>query len=150
MAKTFSLLIVSLLVCLPAVSAEPDRRFDDYGTVRWEDEKARLDNLAVYLKKSKDDVVYLLVVDSVGGCPGEASARAIRAKRYLTEHRGVPGNQVIWRREGYRHVITTTLVVVPKTTILEFPFLSILAPAGDGPMTRACRAKLSHIKKSRW
>ena len=72
MAKTFSLIIVSLLLCPPAVSAEPTRRFDDYGTVRWEDEKLRLDNLAVYLHESKDDVVYLLVVDGVGGCPGEA------------------------------------------------------------------------------
>src|SRR3982750_3116057 len=68
----------------------PTEVFDQYGgAIRWEDEKSRLDNFAIQLQQEEKVVGYILVFDAVGGCPGEAQARAIRAKRYVVEHRGI-------------------------------------------------------------
>ena len=152
MVDRFSLLILSLLLCFStAHGTPPNSPFDQYGAIRWEDEKARLDNFAIQLSQLKEYVGYIFVVDSSGGCRGEATARAIRAKRYVTEYRGVPWTQVIWRREGYRDDLSTTLIIAPKTMILGYPFLDTSGTAQvDGPMTRACRATLSRIRKSRW
>ena len=151
MVKTLSLLIVSLLLSVAAHGDSANSPFDRYGAIRWNDEKARLDNFAITLTHLNDHVGYIFVVDRSGGCPGEATARAMRAKRYLTEHRNIPWNQVIWRREGYRDELGTTLIIAPKTMILGYPFLDTSGVvAVDGPMTRACRATLSRIRKSRW
>lgn len=151
-ASKLSLLIASSLLCFStAHGGSVDRAFDQYGAIRWNDEKARLDNFAITLTHLNDHVGYIFVVDRSGGCPGEATARAMRAKRYLTEHRNIPWNQVIWRREGYRDDLETTLIIAPKTMILGYPILDTSGVvAVDGPMTRACRATLSRIRKSRW
>ena len=130
--------------------ASPTTPFDQYGTPRWEDEKARLDNLAIQLQNEKSLLAFILVLDKTGGCPGEAQARAIRAKRYVVEHRGVPWNRVIWRREGYRPDVQTSLILAPPGVQVPYPFYDSLSPAIDGPLTRACKNKLRQIKRSRW
>ena len=159
MTKPRSLLIVSLLFCVATTSASPFRRYDSYGTVRWKDEKARLDNFAIQILNSETGLGYILVVQESGGCPGEAMARAQRAKRYLTEHRGVPWNRVVWRLEGFREEIETTLLItsdLPFDTkknagrVIAFPLFDSTMPAVEGPETRACRATLAQIRKSRW
>jgi hypothetical protein len=147
-----SLLSASSVWCdaTPSTIA-PTSPFDQYGEIRWEDEKARLDNFAIQLQQAEGFVGYILVYDATGGCPGEAAARAIRAKRYLTGYRKVTWNQVIWRRDGYRKEIGTTLLITPtRSTVVPYPYSSISGPAVDGPMTRACRNKLEKIRKSRW
>jgi hypothetical protein len=141
----------------PAVSSNtkpnvrPDRTFDEYGTLRWEDEKARLDNFAIQITAFEGKALgYVLVVDQTGGCPGEAQARATRAKRYMVEYRGVPWNSVLWRREGYDPDIRTTLLIVPNGANVPYPFLYTLGSRVDGPMTRACKVRLARIRRSRW
>lgn len=152
-------LIIASLLCLLSVStllygsepaALPNSPFDSYGTLRWEDEKARLDNFAIQLQNYLKALGFILVYDKQGGCPGEAQARAIRAKRYIVEHRGVRWNQVIWRPEGYSSDVQTTLLIAPPGAYVSHPFGSTKEPAVDGPMTRACKATLQKIKRSRW
>jgi hypothetical protein len=126
-----------------------DSLFDRYGALRWEDEKARLDNFAIALQQDENLVGYILVFDSLGGCAGEAQARAIRAKRYIVEHRGVSWNRVIWRREGYTDGISTILQPVPRGVVLPHPFLSGAVEGRDGPPTRACKAALRRIRRDR-
>ena len=130
-------------------SALADSLFDQYGAIRWEDEKARLDNFAIQLQQDEKLVGWILVFDSVGGCPGDAQARAIRAKRYVVEHRGVSWNRVIWRREGYLDGISTILQPVPRGVMLPFPFRSWTVEGRDGPPTRACKAALERIRRGR-
>jgi hypothetical protein len=139
-------LIIASLLCLLSVStllygsepeAPPNSPFDSYGTLRWEDEKARLDNLAIQLQNDEKALGFILVYDKLGGCPGEAQARAIRAKRYIVEHRGVRWNQVIWRREGYQTDVQTTLVIAPPGAYVPYPRVATVGPAVVGPMTRA-------------
>jgi hypothetical protein len=84
-------LFLSVLLVWPSVIAPsehtiaaPTEVFDQYGgAIRWEDEKSRLDNFAIQLQQEEKLLGFILVVDAVGGCPGEAQARAIRAKRYV-------------------------------------------------------------------
>ena len=122
---------------------------DDYGAIRWEDEKARLDNYSIQLHHEKALIGYIFVFAQNAGCPGEAQARAIRAKRYIVEHRGVPWNQVIWRVEGYRQDLTTILQLFPPGTDISYPLYS--ASGGkDGPLTRQCKTRLKRIANSRW
>ena len=146
--------LLSLFISIPRLptlelATSPDRLFDQYGAIRWPDEQARLDNFAIELQRDEKLVGYILVFESVGGCAGEAQARAIRAKRYVVEHRGVAWNRVIWRIEGYLEDISTILQPAPRGIVLPHPFLSTRA-AKDGPPTRACRSKLQKIRVSRW
>ncbi len=76
----------------------PTTPFDQYGAISWEDERARLDNFAIEVQSDEKLIGYILVFDAIGGCSGEAQAQAIRAKRYVVEHRHIAWNRVIWRR----------------------------------------------------
>jgi hypothetical protein len=125
----------------------PITPFDDYGEITWENEKAHLDNFAIQLQRDPDLVGYVLVYDAAGGCAGEAQARAIRAKRYVVEHRGVPWNRVIWRQEGYQSGIHTVLQPVKKNVILPRPFRGQTVPAIDGEASKVCQAKINRIRK---
>jgi hypothetical protein len=141
-----ALVIISLFFLTP-----PNSPFDSYGTyVSWENEKARLDNFAIQLQNDQTSLGFILVYDQSGGCPGEAQARAERAKRYLVKRRGVRWNQVIWRRDGYQNDIFTYLVIAPRGSYVPRPFYSSSnSPEVNGPMTRACRVKLQQIRNSR-
>ena len=145
-----ALLLSSLVRGGAASRTLPDVAFDQYGAIRWEDEKARLDNFAIQLIHDPQHVGYILVFDVTGGCPGEATARATRAKRYLTQYRKVSWNQVVARREGYRDLLSTTLLIVPRSEVLPYATLDSTTAPVDGPLTRACKNKLEKIKKSRW
>ena len=119
---------------------------DDYGAIRWEDEKGRLDSYAVQLHHEKDLIGYIFVFAENGGCPGEAQARAIRAKRYLVEHKGIPWSRVIWRVEGDRQDLTTIPRLFPPGTDVSYPFYS--ATGGrDGPLTNQCKTRLKQLSK---
>lgn len=143
-----SLVFVSWRASHPVVRA-PTQPFDQYGAIGWEGEKARLDNFAISLLNDEKLIGYILVFDAVGGCAGEGQARAMRAKRYVVEHRGVAWNRVIWRREGYLEDLSTVLQPVPRGSILGYPFLSSAA-GKDGPLNRPCKLKLERIRRSRW
>lgn len=145
-----SLLIGSSVPRETEPNAWSNSRFDDYGEIRWEWEKARLDNFAIQLTNYPTSVGAILVFDRTGGCPGEAVARAKRAKRYVVEHRGVPWNRVFWRKEGYASGISTMLLMVPQGASLPYPFYESSGEQVDGPATRVCRAKLERIRRSRW
>jgi len=128
-----------------------DRAFDEYGRIRWEDEMARLDNFAIQLQNLSEQFVgYILVFDEAGGCAGEGQARAVRAKRYMVEHRGVPWNRVIFRTEGYYPDFSTTLLIVPPGAMVSFPFRDYARVPNNRPAPRGCKEKLARIRRSRW
>ena len=45
---------------------------DDYGDIRWSDEKARLDNFGIQLSNEKDSVGYIIVYAGQKATIGEA------------------------------------------------------------------------------
>ena len=143
------LITICLGVTLFSPSPTPNSPFDQYSTIRWEDEMARLDNFAIQLQNDEKATGYILVVEEAGGCPGEAQARAVRAKRYVVEHRRVPSNRVIWRIEGYSEGLFTTLILAPRKMILPHPFVPSIAGKA-GPLSKPCKVKLQQIKRSKW
>jgi len=134
----------------PFGGKKPTSPFDEYGEIGWEDEKPRLDNFAIQLQQDSDLIGYVLVYDAAGGCAGEAQALAIRAKRYVVEHRGVPWNRVIWRQEGWQADIHTVLQPAKRNVIVPRPFLGPTVEANEGAATKACRSKISRIVRSKW
>src|SRR4029077_3471509 len=65
--------------CTTSVKAPnpPARKFDEYGNIKFNDEKARLDNYSIQLQNEPGSQGYII---AYGSCEGEAQARADRAK----------------------------------------------------------------------
>jgi hypothetical protein len=145
-------IITSALIAntsLVASAPVPTSAFDRYGAITWDDEMARLDNFAIQLQNVPNSTGFIVMVDADGGCPGEAKVRAVRAKRYIVEHRGVPWNRVAWRVDGYSTDVRTTLWIVPTGVSAPEPYLD--ANSGkDGPLTKKCQTRLRRIARSRW
>jgi hypothetical protein len=83
--------------------------FDSYGDLSWEDEKARLDNFAATLQHNPESIGYIIVYAGRRACVDEAKDRALRAKKYMVETRGIPASRIKWSDGGYREELTTIL-----------------------------------------
>lgn len=155
-----------LVICLVAIAfsqfsvhgtkpSQPDRpfdeirKFDEYGRTNWEDEAARLDNFAINLMKEPDLVGYIFVVNGRDLCPGEAAARGMRAKNYLVEQRGVPGNRVIWKEDGYAENLTTVLQLARREWMFSYPAFGSKTPPGKVHRMKNCKAAIARLKTSR-
>src|ERR1044072_1187267 len=93
---------------------ERNRVFDEYGRVCWEDEQARLDNFAARLESGPEQIGNIVVYEGRRACPGEAIARAIRAKKYIVGRRHIDPNRVLWWFGGYREDLTVILMDIPR------------------------------------
>src|SRR5215510_2197636 len=79
--------------CTTSVKAPPAacRKFDEYGNIRFNDEKARLDNYAIQLQNEPTATGVIIVY---GTCEGEGVARGNRAKDYLVNTRGIDAGRL--------------------------------------------------------
>jgi len=110
-----------------AINAPPEaRKFDEFGDVGCEDEKARLDNFANELQNNPDAQGYIIFY---GGKrrqsadrrhsrlefprQGEAAARVARLKPYMSM-RGIDNERVLVINGGYRDLWAVELWIVPK------------------------------------
>ena len=151
--------LVLLIIAVPFSRADvptvrrtlpADRLFDQYGRIKWEDEQARLDNFAIQLSNDPDAIGYIFVYDANNLCAGEAQARAMRAKRYIVEHRGVQWNRVIWRIDGYIEEFMTYLQPVSRSIPISYPFLEEIIHSPKQHVTQNCHARIAEIKKAKW
>ncbi len=94
------------ICCLP-------RKFDEYGNIAFEDEKARLDNVAMQAKMEPTSQVYLIAYAGRRARVGEAEAKAARAKKYLVEGNGLDAERVITIDGGYREDLTVEVWIRP-------------------------------------
>ena len=92
------------------VPPAPARKFDEYGNIRFNDEKARLDNYAIQLQNEPGATGTILVY---GSCAGEAQQRGDRAKDYLVNTRGIEAGRITVVDGGCRADLTVQLWVVP-------------------------------------
>ena len=74
---------------------------DRYGNISWKIEMARLDDFATAIQNDPHMIGYIVVFGDKNGCTLNAQRRAIRAKNYLVQRRGIDPNRVIWRDLGY-------------------------------------------------
>jgi hypothetical protein len=86
------------------------RKFDEYGDIRFNDEKARLDNYAIQLQNEPTSQGYII---AYGTCEGQGQARADRAKNYLVNTRGIEAGRITTVDGGCRADLAVELWIVP-------------------------------------
>ena len=95
------------------------RKFDEYGNIRFNDEKARLDNYAVQLQNEPGATGYII---GYGSCGSEGRERAERAKNYLVNTRGIDAGRIMVVDGGCLPQLLVQLWIAPQ---------GAAAPAGD-------------------
>jgi hypothetical protein len=113
------------------------RPYLEYGNICWENETARLDNFAIVLASDRDAIGYITVYDGRLSCRKEAEARAIRARNYLVNFRGIEWNRVSWRYGGGRQDFTMLAHVFPRGAQPLEPEATV----GASEITEDCGAK---------
>jgi hypothetical protein len=88
----------------------PPTKFDEYGDIRFNDEKARLDNYAIQLQNTTGSQGYII---AYGACEGQGQTRADRAKNYLVNTRGIEATRITTIDGGCRSDLAVELWVVP-------------------------------------
>jgi len=91
-------------------AAQPAVKFDEYGNIKFNDEKARLDNYAIQLQNQPGSQGTII---AYGSCAGEAQQRADRAKDYLVNTRGIEAGRITTIDGGCRSDLTVQLWIVP-------------------------------------
>ncbi len=89
-------------------------KFDEYGNIRFNDEKARLDNYAIQLQNDPTARGQIIAYGGRVGRAGEAQARADRAKNYLVNERGISADRIDAIDGGFREDLTVELWIVPS------------------------------------
>lgn len=89
------------------------RKFDEYGNIAFNDEKARLDNYAIELQNNPGAQGVIIAYGGRVGRTGEAQARADRAKDYLVNTRGIDAGRIQTIDGGFREDLTVELWIVP-------------------------------------
>lgn len=131
-------------------STNANRPFDQYGAIRWEYEKARLDNFAIQIQNNPNDIGYIFVYDGNDVCEGEARARAIRARDYVVNYRGIPWNRVMWRYDGFAGEFSIALQPADRSIRMPDPWLgpfSSLPPVKH--ITSKCNLRIKQIRNSK-
>ncbi len=104
--------------CTTQVTVRPiARKFDEYGNIAFNDEKARLDNFAIQLQNEPGSQGYIIAYAGRRARAGEAQARADRAKDYLVNTRGIDPGRIVTVDGGYREDLTVELWIVPSGAI---------------------------------
>ena len=131
MRKAWSLLIIifCMIVAHAHASTAPSeaRKFDEFGDVCCEDEKARLDNFANELRNNPEAQGYIVFYGGkrhhnptchnlrlVLPRRGEAEARVARLKPYINDTRDIEPNRIVVVDGGYRDQWAAELWIVPK------------------------------------
>jgi hypothetical protein len=100
----------SFTVNQPAVN----RKFDEYGDIRFNDEKARLDNFAIQLQNEPGSTGVIVAYGARTGPAGQAQARADRAKDYLVNTRGIDAGRIVTIDGGCKENLTVELWIQPQ------------------------------------
>jgi hypothetical protein len=87
------------------------RKFDEYGNIRFNDEKARLDNFAIQLQNEPTAQGYII---GYGSCDAEGTTRGNRAKDYLVNTRGIDAGRLMVVDGGCMPELKVELWIVPQ------------------------------------
>lgn len=86
---------------------------DSFGDIKFEDEKARLDNFAIQLSNEFLAIGYILMSAGQRTFKGEAQARLARAKSYLMNVRGMDPNRIVTVDCGFSQELSIKLYISP-------------------------------------
>lgn len=90
------------------------RKFDEYSNISFNDEKARLNNLAIYLQQQPEMKGYIIVYAGRRARAGEAQERAERAKNYLVNVRSTNAERIVIIDGGHREELEVDVYVLPR------------------------------------
>jgi hypothetical protein len=106
--------------------------FDRYGDIKFSEEKARLDNVAVQLMNQPLSTASILMSAGKETFENETSERLARAKSYLVDVREVNPNRIVTVDCGFSRELTIHLYIVPLGATLpgcsnteEVPFSEV-------------------------
>jgi hypothetical protein len=100
--------------CSTGVTARLARKVDEYGNIRFNDEKARLDNYAIELQNDPTAQGYLICYGGRRGRAGEGQRRCDRAKDYLVTTRGIDASRIFTVDGGFKEELNVELWIVPS------------------------------------
>src|SRR5215208_3827369 len=142
MKTAFIILIDACMIFSLMTSAKAQfDTFDSYGAISWEMEKLHLDNFAIQLQHDPESIGYIIVYAGRRACDGEAKERALRAKKYVVETRGIQASRIKWIDGGYREELTTILQPAPRGAP-ELTASPTLKPS-EVQIIRNCKPKAS-------
>lgn len=105
---------------------EPPRKFDEYSNIPFSDEKARLDNLAIYLRRDKPNWKgHIIVYAGRRARAGEAQARVQRAKNYLVKVHRIDPNRIVTIDGGYREQLEVEVYLLPPGISAPTPYPTV-------------------------
>ena len=110
--------------------------FDNYGDIKFKDEKARLDNFAVQLINQPLSSGYILISAGQETFEKEAEERLARAKSYLADVREIDRNRIVTLDCGFSKELTAQLWVVPLGATLPVCSDSLKVPFSDVKFTK--------------
>jgi hypothetical protein len=128
--------------CSFSVVAAPPaacNKFDEYGNIAFNDEKARLDNYAIQLQNDPTSTGYIIAYADRTGPVGQAEARAQRAKDYLVNTRGIDASRITTVDGGCRETLAVELFVCQSGATA--PTASNTVPCEPRPAKRAPRRR---------
>jgi hypothetical protein len=117
----------------------PDK-YDQWGDIRFDDEKIHLNKIANQTKEWPLSIVYLVIHAGQTACVGEAKARGIRAKSYLVG-RGVSSNRVVWIDAGWQKILGVEVWVWPPEFGKPTPAGTLNLKPGAVILQRTCKIK---------
>jgi len=121
--------------------------FDTYGDISFEDEKARLDNFAIQVLNSPDELGAIMVFAGNPTYRGEAQYRLQRAKDYLVKVRGIDPARLITTDGGYRPGATTILYLIYKNEHVPPPDPYLAVPLSQVHFTKRPPSQVKRITK---
>lgn len=117
-----ALLFIILATAAPRLPPSPTpmspRKIDEYASIRWRDERARLDNYIIELRNDPTASACLICYGGRRSRAGEARRRCARAADYLKRVGGIDAARVITVDGGFREEASVELWVPPAGTTL--------------------------------
>lgn len=130
----------STFVPPPPPRENPSREFDECCSCSFDDQKARLDNLAVELQNDPSTTSYVISYGGRTSRIGQADRLSARARDYLVTQRGIDPSRIVVLNGGFREEDCVELWVVPSGATPPLPTPTVQAgdvrPPREAPRSR--------------
>ena len=121
----------------------PSRQFDVCCSCSFDDQKARLDNLAVDLQNDPSTTTYIIAYGGRTSRIGQADLLGSRARDYLVAQRGIDQSRIVVLNGGFREEDCVELWIVPSGASTPQPTPTVqpgdVRPAPTAPRRRGSR-----------
>ncbi len=130
----------STFVRPPEKRERPSRQFDVCCSCSFDDQKARLDNLAVELQADPTAMTYVIAYGGRTSRIGQADLLSARARDYLVANRGIDQSRITVINGGFREEDCVELWIIPSGAVPPQPTPTVQAgdvrPAQPAPRRR--------------